>query len=123
MYSEVDLELFAISIIRLNSAFEKLDNNEPIEEVKILIDESIDDFQKLYDTIDYDLKNNEISYNEYYLFLQYSSHILPRYIEDIEKIENDELEDNLNNLIEIFDKLNRLAISFYKMEVEQWIMI
>lgn len=119
MYSEVDLELFAISIIRLNSAFEKLDNNEPIEEVKILIDESIDDFQKLYDTIDYDLKNNEISYNEYYLFLQYSSHILPRYIKDIENIENDELEDNLNNLIEIFDKLNRLAISFYKMEVEE----
>lgn len=119
MYSEVDLELFAISIIRLNSAFEKLDNNEPIEEVKILIDESIEDFQKLYDDLDYDLKNNEISYNEYYLFLQYSSHILPRYIEDIEKIENDELEDNLNNLIEIFDKLNRLAISFYKMGVEQ----
>lgn len=119
MYSEVDLELFAISIIRLNSAFEKLDNNEPIEEVKILIDESIDDFQKLYDTIDYDLKNNEISYNEYYLFLQYSSHILPRYIKDIENIENDELEDNLNNLIAVFDKLNKLAISFYKMEVEQ----
>lgn len=119
MYAEIDLELFTISIIRLNSAFEKLENNEPIEEVKNMIDESIDDLQKLYDNIDYDLKNNEVSYNEYYLFLQYSSHMLPRYMKDIENIENDELEDNLNNLIAVFDKLNRLAISFYKMEVEQ----
>jgi len=43
MEGEIDLETYTLSIIRLNSAFEKLENNEPISDIKEMFHESYSD--------------------------------------------------------------------------------
>ena len=58
MYGEIDLESYTISIIRLNTAFQKLENSDSIQEIKALLEESLDDLEKLYMEIVDDLNND-----------------------------------------------------------------
>ena len=85
MYGEIDLESYTISIIRLNTAFQKLENSDSIQEIKALLEESLEDLEKLYkDTVD-DLNNDEVNINEYYMFFQNGRQTFPQYIEALGK--------------------------------------
>ena len=77
MDGEIDLETYTLSIIRLNSAFEKLENNEPISDIKEMFHESYSDLDKLYHEIVEDLNQEEVNINEYYLFFQTESRYFP----------------------------------------------
>ena len=43
MYGEIDLESYTISIIRLNTAFQKLEDNADVLEIRSLFEESYED--------------------------------------------------------------------------------
>ena len=112
MYGEIDLESYTISIIRLNTAFQKLENSDSIQEIKALLEESLDDLEKLYkDTVD-DLNNDEVNINEYYMFFQNGRQTFPQYIEALGSIENGELQEVVNSLLNVFTNLNKIADGF-----------
>ena len=111
-YGEIDLESYTISIIRLNTAFQKLENSDSIQEIKTLLEESLDDLEKLYkDTVD-DLNNDEVNINEYYMFFQNGRQTFPQYIEALGSIENSELQEVVNSLLNVFTNLNKIADGF-----------
>ena len=112
MYGEIDLESYTISIIRLNTAFQKLENSDSIQEIKALLEESLDDLEKLYkDTVD-DLNNDEVNINEYYMFFQNGRQTFPQYIEALGSIENSELQEVVTSLLNVFTNLNEIADGF-----------
>ena len=114
MNGEIDLESYTISIIRINTALQKLEDKQDISEIKTLFEESFNDLEKLYkDTVD-DLNQEEVNLNEYYLFFQNGRQMFPQYIEVLGNIENDELEDVLNSLINVFRNLDKIAEAFDK---------
>jgi len=117
MDGEIDLELYTISIIRLNSAFEKLENNESIEDIKNIFDESFNDLNKLYQDIVEDLNQDEVNLNEYYLFFQNGKQVFPQFIKALGNIENDELNESINSLLNVFNNLNKIADAFPKSEM------
>lgn len=123
MDGEIDLELYTISIIRLNSALEKLENQEPINEVKSMFCESADDLNRLYEDIIKDLNQDEININEYYLFFQNGKQIFPQYIEVLGDIDNKELDDEITSLITTFNNFNKISDAFPQNEMMKWIMI
>ena len=107
MYGEIDLESYTISIIRLNTAFQKLENSDSIQEIKALLEESLDDLEKLYkDTVD-DLNNDEVNINEYYMFFQNGRQTFPQYIEALGSIENSELQEVVTSLLNVFTNLQQ----------------
>ena len=56
MYGEIDLELYTISMIRLNTAFKKLDDDgEADENILSMISDSSTDFEALLNDIVNDL--------------------------------------------------------------------
>lgn len=112
MYGEIDLEAYTISIIRLNSAFQKLETNENVEEIREMFEESFNDLQKLYTEIVDDLNHNEVNLNEYYLFFQNGKQTFPQYIEILGSIEKDTLQEEVINLINVFRNLNKIADGF-----------
>ena len=112
MYGEIDLESYTISIIRLNTAFGKLENSDSIKEVKSLLEESLDDLEKLYMEIVDDLNNDEVNINEYYLFFQNGRQTFPQYIEVLGSIENVEIQEVANSLLNVFTNLNKIADGF-----------
>lgn len=112
MYGEIDLESYTISIIRLNTAFGKLENSDSIKEVKSLLEESLDDLEKLYMEIVDDLNNDEVNINEYYLFFQNGRQVFPQYIEVLGSIENVEIQEVVNSLLNVFTNLNKIADGF-----------
>lgn len=112
MYGEIDLESYTISIIRLNTAFEKLENSDSTHEVKALLEESLDNLEKIYrDTVD-DLNRDEVNINEYYMFFQNGRQTFPQYIEALGSIENSELQEVVNSLLNVFTNLNKIAEGF-----------
>lgn len=113
MNGEIDLELYTISIIRLNTAFEKLDSSDS-DEVKEMLEESLKDLQTLYNDIVEDLNQDEVNLNEYYLFFQNGKQIFPNYIEMLENIENESLNDVISELKNVFENLNKIADAFPK---------
>ena len=119
MYGEIDLELYTISIIRLNTAFEKLNSKENIDGIKELFKQSYIDFQELYEDIVKDLNKNEINLNEYYLFFQNGKEIFPQYIEVLQSIKNEELSEVVNLLINVFLNLNKIAEGFKKSDFNE----
>lgn len=112
MYGEIDLESYTISIIRLNTAFQKLENSDSIQEIKALLEESLDDLEKLYREIVDDLNNDEVNINEYYMFFQNGKQTFPQYIEALESIENTDLNEVVNSLLNVFTNLNKIADGF-----------
>ena len=112
MYGEIDLESYTISIIRLNTAFQKLEDNAEVLEIKNLFEESYNDLQKIYLDIADDLNQDEVNLNEYYLFFANGKQAFPQYIEALKSINNDELESSVNSLLNVFENLNKIAKEF-----------
>ena len=112
MYGEIDLESYTLSIIRLNTALQKLEDNGNISEIKNLLEESHAELEKLYEDIVDDLNQDEINLNEYYLFFQNGKQTFPQYIEILGNIENSEINDVVMKLINVFRNLNKIADAF-----------
>lgn len=111
MYGEIDLESYTLSIIRLNTAFENLENSK-IDEAKSMLEESCEDLEKIYADIVDDLNRDEVNLNEYYLFFQNGKQTFPQYIEVLGSIETEELQDVVNSLLNVFSNLNKIADGF-----------
>ncbi|MBE6495659.1 MAG: hypothetical protein E7Z78_04365 [Methanobrevibacter thaueri] len=112
MYGEIDLESYTLSIIRLNTALQKLEDNGEINEIRNLLEESHAELEKLYKDIVDDLNQDEINVNEYYLFFQNGKQTFPQYIEILGNIENSEINDVVMKLINVFRNLNKIADAF-----------
>ena len=112
MYGEIDLESYTISIIRLNTAFQKLEDNADVLEIRSLFEESYEDLQKIYLDIVDDLNQDEVNLNEYYLFFANGKQAFPQYIEALKSIDNEELESSVNSLLNVFENLNKIAKEF-----------
>jgi len=123
MDGEIDLELYTLSIIRLNNALEKLENSKPTDEIKNMFTQSYKDLHKLYEDIVNDLNQDEINLNEYYLFFENGKQVFPQYISVLGNIEETELKDIINSLINVFSNLNKISEAFAKNEMKKWIMI
>ncbi|WP_042694035.1 hypothetical protein [Methanobrevibacter oralis] len=94
MYGEIDLELYTISMIRLNTAFKKLDDGEADENILSMISDSSTDFEALLNDIVNDLNQEEINYNEYDPFFENISQLFPSYIIKLnEYLKNDTLKE------------------------------
>ncbi|WP_296893899.1 hypothetical protein [uncultured Methanobrevibacter sp.] len=112
MNGEIDLELYTISIIRLNNALENLENTPITDETKEMFKTSCNDLNELYTDIVNDLNNEEIQFSEYYLFFENGKQMFPHYIKTLESIENTEIKDEINSLINIFNNLSKIAEAF-----------
>lgn len=112
MNGEIDLELYTISIIRLNNALEKLETSQDIDDTKEMFKESCRDFKELYEDIISDLNEEEIQFNDYYLFFENGKQVFPQYIDALKNIENEELEKYIDSLINVFSNLNKIAKAF-----------
>lgn len=111
MYGEIDLETYTVAIIRLNTAFEKIENSK-LDDAKALLYESYKELEKLYrETID-DLNQDEVNLNEYYLFFQNGKQTFPQYIEVLGSIENEELQEVVSLLLNVFSNLNKISEGF-----------
>ena len=120
MYGEIDLESYTISIIRLNTAFQKLEDNADVLEIRSLFEESYEDLQKLYLDIVDDLNQDEVNLNEYYLFFANGKQTFPQYIEVLKGIDNDELESAVNSLLNVFENLNKIAGEFKGIDLNDY---
>ena len=114
MYGEIDLELYTIAIIRLNTALEKLETSEITPDIIDMFQESTTNIQELYNDIIDDLNQDEVNLNEYYLFFENGKQTFPQYIEILNEINYEELEDILNSLINVFKNLNKISQAFSK---------
>ena len=114
MYGEIDLESYTLSIIRLNTALQKLEDNGEINEIRNLLEESHAELEKLYKDIVDDLNQDEINVNEYYLFFQNGKQTFPQYIEMLGSVENESLEEVIGDLMNVFNNLNKIADAFPK---------
>ena len=109
MNGEIDLELYTISLIRLNTAFQKLDD---VCEASALLNESADELERFYKDVVNDLNQEEVNFGEYYPFFENGKQTFPQYINALKEIENDELDEVVKKLINIFNNLNRIAEAF-----------
>ena len=118
MDGEIDLELYTVSIIRLNNIFQKVENKENIAEINNNLLKCINDFYKLYKDIVDDFKEGKINCNEYDPFFENGLNTFPTYMKKIEelfeKTDNDEFKDNLTVLLTIFSKLIKVGNEYYK---------
>lgn len=117
MDGEIDLETYTLSIIRLNSAFKKLENDEPIADIRNMLEDSYNDLNKLYHDIVNDLNQDEVNLNEYYMFFENGKQAFPQYIDALGSIENSELDESVNSLLNVFNNLNKIAEAFPKNEM------
>lgn len=115
---EIDLELYTISIIQLNSTFEKLETDEYDLDANSLLKESIDNFREIYQSTLIDLSLTEINYGEYDSFFINVKSSFPRYIANIKEyiiiLENEELKSNLNELLEILEDFIKISDIYFK---------
>jgi hypothetical protein len=118
MDGEIDLELYTICVIHLNNVFQKIEDNEDIREINSDLTDCINDFNELYKDIVHDLTNDNINCNEYDPFFENGINTFPIYVKDIEnyveKVDNEELKDNLVLLLHIFKKLIKVGHEYFK---------
>ena len=118
MNYEIDLELYTFTLIKMNSAFSKFDNDEFDNEGIELLKESIEDLNKLYQNTLIDLSLREINYGEYDHLLLTVFTAFPRYVKDIENysltVTNDELKLLLNDLAKLLDSFVKIAEDYFK---------
>lgn len=114
MNGEIDLELFTVTILELNNSFQKL--NDGNFDVKESLDSCYENLKTVYNSLNEILNADEINANEVELFCSYSLNMFPEYKSQLTELDN--LDDNLNesviNLIEIFDKLCKIAKDYFK---------
>lgn len=124
MNGEIDLELYTISMIRLNNALEKLETSQDNDDIKEMFKESCRDFEELYKDIISDLNGEEIQFNDYYLFFENGKQVFPQYIDALKKIENEEIKEYIDSLINVFANLNKISKSFpSQQDMVKWVLI
>lgn len=124
MNGEIDLELYTISMIRLNNALEKLETSQNNDDIKEMFKESCRDFEELYKDIISDLNGEEIQFNDYYLFFENGKQVFPQYIDALKKIENEEIKEYIDSLINVFTNLNKISKSFpSQQDMVKWVLI
>ena len=124
MNGEIDLELYTISMIRLNNALEKLETSQDNDGIKEMFKESCGDFENLYEDIISDLNEDEIQFNDYYLFFENGKQVFPQYIDALKNIENKEFKEYIDSLINVFTNLNKIAKAFpSQQDMMKWVLI
>ena len=85
-------------------------------DVKESLDSSYENLKSLYDSLNEILNADEINANEVELFCSYSLNMFPEYKSQLTNLENldDDLNESVINLIEIFDKLCEIAEYYFK---------
>ena len=63
-----------------------------------------------------DLNQDDIQFNDYYLFFENGKNVFPQYIETLNEIKTEEIKENVDSLINIFENLNKIAIAFPSQE-------
>ncbi|WP_432645593.1 hypothetical protein [Methanobrevibacter sp.] len=118
MDGEIDLELYTISMIRLNSIFQKIEDNNIATDIIPDIENCFNDLSQLYDNISNDLSQEEININEYDPFFENGMVMFPEYVrnidETIEKTEDKNLKLALTNLSDIFVKLIKKGNDYFE---------
>jgi hypothetical protein len=115
---EIDLELYTFTIVNMNSSFEKLEQDDFDAEGIELLNESIENLKKLYQTTLISLSLTEINYGEYdyFLFTVFTS--FPRYIKNIEEynltVINNKLKLLLIELIELLENFVKISEDYFK---------
>ena len=118
MDGEIDLETYTISIIRLNSAFEKLENDEPIDGIRKMLEDSYNDLNKLYHDIVNDLnQDRDPNLNEYYMFLRMENRYFHNTLMHWETLKIMNLMKVLIHFLNVFNNLNKIAEAFPKNEM------
>lgn len=111
MDGEIDLELYTVSLIRLNSAFQRLDEDD--DSAVSMFGESADDLKDFFADCVSDLNLDEVNYGDYELFFKNTKNSFPQYInilkETLDDNDNDELKPSLESLINTFTNLNKIA--------------
>lgn len=111
MNGEIDLELYTVSLIRLNNAFQKLDDDD--DSAISMFADSADDLKDFFTDCVSDLNLEEVNYGDYELFFKNTKNSFPQYInilkETLENNDNDEVKHSLESLINTFTNLNKIA--------------
>lgn len=110
MNGEIDLELYTLSIIRLNTAFMKLEDND--DDAFALFNQSANDLEEFYQDIIDELNQDEINYNEFYPFFENGKHRFPQYINILEEVNENQNNEDIIRIIDVFKNLHRLALIF-----------
>ena len=115
---EVDLELYTITIVSMNSSFAKLEKDEFNAEGIILLNESIGNFKELYQNTLIGISLREINYGEYDNFLFTVVTSFPRHVENIENynqtVINNELKLLLSELMQLLEKFIKISEDYFK---------
>lgn len=112
MNGEIDLELYTLSLIRLNTALQKLENGDDASE---MFGESAKDLKEFYLDVVNDLNQEEVNFGEYRSFFENGKRSFPQYINVLKgykSSENNDLQSSLDSLINTFTNLNRIAEAF-----------
>ena len=83
MEDMIDLESYTLSIVKINSSFSKLEQDEYDAEAIELLKESVEDLNRLYQQTLIDLSLREVNYGEYDYFLMNAHYSFQRYIDNI----------------------------------------
>lgn len=118
MDGEIDLELYTISLIRLNSIFQKIEDEKIVTDIISDINDCFNDLNQLYEDILNDLSQAEININEYDPFFENGMVMFPEYTkgidEIIEKIDDENLKAALNTLSDLFVKLIKVGNEYFE---------
>lgn len=118
MDGEIDLELYTISMIRLNSIFQKIEDDEIVTDIISDIDDCFNDLNQLYEDTSNDLSQEEININEYDPFFENGMVMFPEYTksidEAVENADDENLKAALNNLSGIFIKLINAGNGYFE---------
>ena len=117
MDGEIDLELFTLAVLKLNSSLQKIENNDTAG-VNDLIKDSNNDFKTLYDDVKNDISQKEINYNEYDVFFENIKLKFPGYLdtigEYIETVKDEDINKSLSELLNIFNEYIKTSEEYFE---------
>lgn len=118
MDGEIDLELYTISMIRLNTIFQKIEDERNSSEITSNIDDCINELTQLCKDISNDLSQAEININEYDPFFENGMVMFPQYYNAIEsymeKEDDENLKSSLTALSDVFVELIKMGNGYFK---------